>query len=168
LELLRLAANIPYIYRECAIGSEFGYYIRKWTLKRYAAYPILYIAAHGTEEGVSLDDGDHSLEEIAEALEGRCTGRIIIVASCSALSVNRRHIRRFLEITNALAVCGYRKEVDWMQATAFELLLLNAMQENELSGRGIDAIASRVKAQARSFRELGFRIVSKRDLGVAA
>jgi hypothetical protein len=164
LNLLMYNAGIPYILRDCATRPELEFYLGQWVLRKYAAYPILYLASHGEQFGILLDEGNYSLDQIADRLQGRCEHRIILVASCSTLNVNLRHIKRFLKTTGALALCGYRTDVPWMRSTAFELLLLHEMQGNEFSGRGIEAIAKKLRVQQRAFRELEFRIVTRREL----
>ncbi len=164
LNLLMYNARIPYIYRDCATRPELEFYLGQWVLKKYAAYPILYLASHGEQFGILLDEGNYSLDQLAERLEGRCEYRIILIGSCSTLNVNLRHIRRFLGRTGALALCGYRTDVPWMRSTAFELLLLHEMQDNEFSGRGIEAIAKKLRSQQRAFRDLEFRIVTCKDI----
>ena len=165
LNLLFYNAGIPYILRDCATRPELEFYLGQWVLAKYRAYPILYLASHGERFGILLDEGNFTLDDIAERLAGRCTNRIILIASCSTLNVDLRHIKRFLRITGALALGGYRTDVPWMRSTAFELLLLHEMQANEFSGRGIDAIARKLKEHRRAFRDLDFRIVTVKDLG---
>ena len=82
LNLLLFNANIPYIHRDCATRTELEFYLGKWVLKKYAAYPILYLASHGEQFGILLDEGNYSLDQIAERLQGRCENRIILIASC--------------------------------------------------------------------------------------
>jgi hypothetical protein len=54
-------------------------------------------------------------------------------------------VKKFLDKTQALAICGYKNEVDWVPSTAFELLVLSLMQDNEFSGRGIASIKSNLE-----------------------
>jgi len=56
-----------------------------------------------------------------------------------------------------------RSDVEWMRSAAFELLLLNEIQENEFSGRGINAIHKKATQLSKSFPDLEFRIVSSRE-----
>ena len=39
--------NVPFIHRDVATRQELEHYLRKWTLKSYQRYPILYLAFHG-------------------------------------------------------------------------------------------------------------------------
>jgi hypothetical protein len=164
LDLLNLNALISYIHMDAATHEEFEFYVRKWTQKRYDEYPILFIASHGNESGIKVGDKPYSIEALADLLAGECTNRIIMISSCSTLRIGKRVLRDFLKKTGALAVCGYRVDVDWLRSTAFELLLLSQMQKNEFSGRGADAIDRAATEIARSFKDLEFDIVTVKDL----
>lgn len=164
LEMLRLNANVEYIHREYATTEEFELYVQKWVLKRYAAYPILYLASHGAESGIEIGGELYPLDELGRILEGKCSNKIILVASCSTLNIDKRHLKSFLERTHALAVCGYKVDVDWMRATAFELLLLFNMQQVEFSGRGLGAIENKARTLGRSFKDLDFRMETVKEL----
>ena len=55
-------------------------------------------------------------------------------------NIDERHIQRFLNKTGALAAIGYKMKVDWMLATAFELLVLNALQNDKFDSKGIENV----------------------------
>ena len=121
------------------------------------------MAFHGEQESLCLSDGTISLTELSsdELLGGSCSNRIIVLGSCSTMNIDKRKLKTFLKRTGALAVCGYRTDVNWVDSTAFELLLLYAMQDNEFSGRGIGAIVKAMKTQAKRFPELFFMLFQK-------
>ncbi len=127
----------------------------------YRSFPILYLAFHGESSAIYVGDEPYSLDKLGALFEGRCHNAIIVFGSCSTLDVRERSLLKFLEKTGALAVCGYRSDVDWLAATAFELLMLSAMQGNEFSGRGIAAIEKKIRSSSALSRELKFRLVSK-------
>jgi len=164
LDLLNLNALISYIHMDVATHEEFEFYVKKWMQKRYDEYPILFIASHGSESGIKVGNEPYSIEALADILAGKCSNRIIMFSSCSTLRIGKRVLQGFLEKTEALAVCGYRVDVDWLRSTAFELLLLSQMQKNEFSGRGADAIDRAATEIARSFKDLDFDIVTVKDL----
>ncbi len=164
LDLLNLNALISYIHMDAATHEEFEFYVKKWLQKRYNQYPILYIASHGSENGIKVGKDPYSIEALADLLAGKCANRIIVFSSCSTLRIGKRVLRDFLKRTEALAVCGYRVDVDWLRSTAFELLLFSQIQKNEFSGRGADAIDRAATEIARSFRDLDFDIVTVKDL----
>ncbi len=164
LDLLNLNALISYIHMDAATHEEFEFYVKKWMQKRYDGYPILYIASHGSESGIKVGKDAYSVGALADLLAGKCANRIIVFSSCSTLRIAKRELRRFLEKTEALAVCGYRVDVDWLRSTAFELLLFSQIQKNEFSGRGVEAIDRAATEIAGSFKDLNFSIVTVKDL----
>ncbi len=163
LELLRLHEGVEYIHREYATREELEFYVSKWTQKRYQAYPILYLASHGERGGIELGGEFYPMHDLADLLPSKCSNRVIMFSSCTTLKLPKEELRRLLARTGALLVCGYRVDVDWMRSTAFELLLFSRMQKNELSGRGVGAIAREAKELASSFPDLDFRMVTMKD-----
>ena len=153
--------KMKYIHCDCATVTEFKFYLNKWTQKSYDDYPILYLAFHGEKRNLLLSDGKIDIDEVSAILSEKCKNRIIVFASCSTLRVDKRIIDSFIEKTNCLAVCGYRNDVDWIKSTAFELLLIEGMQDNEFSGRGIGAIYNYLENLGKSFQELEFRMVKR-------
>lgn len=164
LDLLNQNALIDYIHVDCATIEEFELYIKKWMQKRYDRYPIMYLATHGSASELQIGGISYSIDALGELMEGKCANRFIMFSSCSTLRIDKRVLRRFLDRTEALAVCGYRVDVDWLQSTAFELLLLSQIQGNEFSGRGAEAIDRAATKIARSFKDLDFSIVTVKDL----
>ncbi len=164
LEALRANCSIPYIARDCATKEEFEYCLSKWTQRRYDSYPLLYLASHGQQFTVCLENYNCDLESLAGLLENKCKNRIVMFGSCETLQGDKRVLKRFLRRTDALAICGYSNQIGWMESAAFELLLFSAMQDHEFSGRGIDAISQRAYDVAKIFRELEFRMVTVKEL----
>lgn len=160
LELLQLNEQVAFIHREYATREELDFYLGKWVLKRYEAYPILYLTCHGVEGALDLGGTPYPLEELAALLAGKCEHRVIMFSSCSTLGIASRDLQHMLEVTGALAVCGYKVDVDWMRSTAFELLLFAKMQDNEFSGRGVNALRSGAEELAAAFKDLDFTFVT--------
>jgi hypothetical protein len=156
---------VPYIHRDVATRDELEYYLRTWVQRKLARYPILYLAFHGDPNQIHLGDQRLSentvtLDDLAALLEGRCHGRIIYFASCATLKLHGNSIRAFLRQTNALAVCGYRGMVDWLDATVFELIVFSAMQRNAATVSGAKAMRRRIREHAPHLvRRLGFHMV---------
>lgn len=163
LSLLKQINGIPYIHRDCATLEEFEFYVSKWVQKKYKGYPILYLAFHGENGRICISKNGYDLDDVSELLSGKCKGTIIVIGSCNTLNMDKRHWNRFLRNTGALAVCGYKTVVDWIPSTAFELLLLDTLQENKFDGRGMVSIKGKVKKLSSSFKELDFRLISLKD-----
>jgi hypothetical protein len=165
IDLLSKRIGIKSIHRDCATTNELDYYLGRWSLKKYDDYPILYLAFHGEKNSISLTKVETlDLDYIAGVLRGKCKGRIVIFGSCSTLALDVRHLKRFLKTTGALAIGGYKTDVDWMLSAANDLLLFEALQTNEFSERGINAIQKKVMAVAKRFKELEFRMVTSSEL----
>ncbi len=164
LDLLELNSDIPFLHSDCATIEEFKFYLKKWRTKKYANYPVLYLAFHGLKNGILIEDKLLTLDELSGLLEGKCKNRIIVFASCNTVSVDKQKLREFLQKTKALAICGYKLIVPWISSTAFELILLASLQDNVFDGRGIGSIRKRVMEAARMFRKLDFLMITKKDL----
>jgi len=155
--------KIPYIRRDVGTVQEFEYYLKKWTLKRYIDYPILYFGFHG-EPGL-LQVGSSrkpitNLDWIEDKLAGKCNKCIIHFVSCGTLDIHGKRLNKFLRITQALAVCGYKEDADWMLSAAFEVILLSELQKNSLTRPGMKAVKQRVVGKARGLaNDLAFRMI---------
>lgn len=166
LQLLQQHADsrVPYIHRDVGTREELDYYLAKWCQRGLAQYPILYLALHGDQEQVWMGDGRRknsvvTLEHLAEALEGKCKGRLIHFGSCGTLGIDGRKLTTFLKRTGAVAISGYRKDVDWFDSTAFETLLLGRLQDRAFTKPGMAALLRQLKADAGGLaRRLGYRL----------
>lgn len=124
LDILRDSAGIKYIYRKCNTREEFFEYLRQYTFKRYRNYTVLYIAFHGRPNKIKVGQHFVTLREIADVLEGHLAHRIAYFGSCSTMRTKRANIDDFLHCTKADILAGYRKDVDFIQATAWEMIWL--------------------------------------------
>ncbi|MEZ6133977.1 MAG: DUF6642 family protein [Pirellulaceae bacterium] len=171
IELLsNLDGRISFVHRDAATRQELFYYLDKWTQKRYAGYPILYLGYHGVQESILIGDGrardrELSLQELAVQLEGRCDRRIIFLGSCETMDMDARKLKAFLRQTGALAVCGYRERVDMLRSAAFELLLFHALLQNTLTIQGARATERSIQRDEKPLcQDLGFRMVVRTPL----
>jgi hypothetical protein len=165
LELLYLNDGIEYIYRDCATREETEFYLKKWTQEKYAFFPILFLAFHGEEGVIHIGKTKYPVDHLSDILAGKCENAIIFFASCRTLGIDKRNLKKILETTHALAICGYRSDVDWMKSAAFELLVLNEMQLNSLTMQGADAIRRRIIHEyPKMVRDFNFIMLTKSDV----
>ena len=124
--------QVPYLRFDVGTREEFDFYLKKWSLKAIGeSHPILYLGFHGESRGISVGEGRENLvplSDLAERLDDKCKGRVIHFGSCATFDVHGNTLSAFLRRTSALAVCGYREDVDWMEAAAFDLMLLGGLQ----------------------------------------
>ncbi len=100
-----------------------------------------------------------SLDRIRLAINGRCNERVIYFGSCGTMSVHGKRLKSFCKSTEALAVCGFKEEIDWLQGAAFELLILGTLQSVPFTKEGMEEFDQRLKAQSPGlYRNLGFRL----------
>jgi hypothetical protein len=141
--------EVPHIYRGIGTVQEFYYYVNKWTQKKYAEYPILYLAFHGESNVILVGDkrlreSRITLEELGDFLAKKCNKKIILFGSCSTLNTDPARVRAFLKVTGALAALGYRSDVEWVKSAMFELHVITAMQEYPLTRRGVMRMNERI------------------------
>lgn len=149
LELLHKGSICNYIYHACATREELEFFLKKWKQKSIITkFPILYLAFHGKRGHIYITDKNTlSLKDLAITLENSAQGKVIFFASCETLNAGGRTIQAFLKKTNAIAAIGYKQEVDWMLATAFELLVLDALQQDRFDSVGIEKIETKIKTE---------------------
>jgi len=165
-ELLAQAyPNLRYVHRSIGTREEFDHALDGWTQRKYAEFSILYLAFHGNPNLLFIGDrrrskGRVTLEAVADRLEGRCDDRLIHFGSCKTLHCSPQNLGTFLKRTKALAVSGYRTDINWLLSASFEVYLLGAMQEGLLTVRGAREMHERVHQISRPLaRQLGFRMV---------
>ena len=166
LRLLETQANYRVPYRHFDVGTreELDFYLKKWTGASFReTHPILYLAFHGEPGGIAVGEGRNAsvtLDDLAVLLEGRCQGRVIHFGSCDTAAVHGRELRKFLARTEALAVCGYKEEVDWLESAAFDMLLLGQLQDASfIQVSSLEKADRELKVAASGlYRKLGFRM----------
>lgn len=129
LDFLQSNCGIRYIHKNCGTKENLKYYLSLWKQKRYEAYTIAYLAFHGHPKEIQVGKEFLNLEELAESLNGSCVNKIIHFGSCNTLDTDERQIRKFLETTRALCVCGFRSDIDFLESSVFDMLLLQKFQE---------------------------------------
>ena len=71
-----------------------------------------------------------------------------------------RELKKFLARTEALAVCGYKDEVGWLESAAFDMLVLGRLQDASfLQVSSLQKFDRELKSTASGlYRTLGFRM----------
>ena len=163
--------QVPYQHRTVATRGELEYAIERYLKPTYSTYPVLYLAFHGypavcgEQSGISLADGDLELGELGAMMEGRCASRVVYFGSCWTLDTHGARLNSFLKQTRAIAICGYREEVDWLESTAFDMLFLGTIQWQSLRRRdSVRRFDDELKSIAPGlYRNLGFRLAVRPD-----
>jgi hypothetical protein len=162
LELMERTGYCNYIYHNCATIEELEYYLEKWKNKKICSkFPILYLAFHGQMGHIFITKKKkYSLDEIGDFLAGKCYGKVIYFGSCSTFDLNKRNIKNFLEKTDAIAAIGYKNDIDWIQSTACDLFVFEALQFDKLDSKGIRKIYKTIRTDYGNLHsKLGLTVV---------
>ncbi|MGU3292502.1 DUF6642 family protein [Williamsia sp. M5A3_1d] len=127
LQLLQDSGDIRLVHRDVATEAELRYYLERLFKNKRAGLDILYLGFHGSSQTVYLGRDEVSIGDLQEMLEGRCDGRVIHFGSCGVLRASDELLKDFCKVTKARAVLGYTRDVDWVEAAAFELLLVKRL-----------------------------------------
>ncbi len=167
LELLSKweAFPIPFVHRTVATRAEFDHYLLQCTQAKFARYRVIYFGFHGAKGSLYVGDqrrkgGTVDVQDIATLLKDRANGKVLYFASCETLNINGNELNGILQKTGAKAVCGYCADVDWLESTAFDTILLGQFQHGAFTRASLRAVNREVRKKARSLVDrLGFRMV---------
>lgn len=164
LNFLHDVDGVEYYHRDVVNAAALRMLLERWGQRKFDRLPILYVPSHGERKKLLLGhfvrkDCRVSLDEFESWLAKRCRGRMIFLGVCDLMKESPARWRRFLSRTGALAVCGYTKNVKWIESAAFELLVLAAMQGDYFTPAGALSIKRRIMSQTGPMaRRLGFRM----------
>jgi hypothetical protein len=99
------------------------------------------------------------LPELARCIGTAAAGRIIYFGSCSVLG-SPKAAAEFQRATKARLVCGYTKQIGWVESAGFDLILLNTLATYVRVGSGITQLKKRYPDLTKS---LGFATYSRAD-----
>ena len=127
LQMLEQLGVIRFIRRDAATDSQLEHYLERW--RRYSSYRLLYLGFHGDRDWLEVQPEGVSLDWLEQRLRGAAEGRTIHFGGCSILDLPVERLSRFCRETGARGVSGFRKEIDWLDSVAFELALVQALQQ---------------------------------------
>lgn len=169
LQLLHQSPKcVPYIHRDISTFPELEFYLKKWTLGKHRDYPILYLAFHGSSGAIHLykSNGQRdtvTTDDLFQLLEGKCHRRIIHFGACSVLDMHGHKINNYLRKSGAVAISGYKKDVDWMHSSIYDLLYFSELQENTFFIPGVAAVKKRMTKYAQGMgSDMNFNIRIRR------
>jgi hypothetical protein len=110
------------IYRRVATSESFAYFAKQW--RNYPNHTIGYFSFHGAKGSLSLGQERLDLAALGKLLEASCEGKHIVLSSCQTLSVPTEHLDAFRKQTGARSVSGYAKSPDWIESSAFDVILM--------------------------------------------
>ena len=156
LMFLKQNRNIKYIHRHCGTRENLAYYLKQVQLKKYKNYSIIYLAFHGKPNEILVGKEKVTLDELADMLGPNCHDKIIHLGTCHTIKTDLRNIKRFLRKTNALCICGFGKEISFVEGSVFDILLIDMLQEF----RNIKTVQNNINKYYKSLaQKLEFKLV---------
>ena len=127
LELASRVDDVRFSYLTCNTEEELKYNLNK--LKHRRGYGILYLSFHGRPGELVLDSADVEVEKLAQYMADGFANWVVHFGSCATLNIPQARISRFIATTRVSMVVGYRKDVDWIDSAAIDLVLFDRLQE---------------------------------------
>jgi|SRR6185312_1103515 len=156
LTFLQQNLGIKYIYKQCGTRENLEYYLSLWKLKKYAHYSIAYFAFHGQPDKIQVGKEFVTLGELADMLQDSCHDKIIHFGSCKTLNIEEKQIKKFLDLTGALCVCGFESEINFVESSAFDMILIEMFQQY----KDVRMLDKAIRKNYRSFvRRLQFKLI---------
>lgn len=122
LEFIGRSYGVRHTTFDCGTIEELALRLKK---SRRAGYGILYFAGHGQSGKFITDNGEVTLCQISEMMNHRFEGWFVHFGSCSILNVNLKEVKQFKHDTGVRRVSGYRKPVEWSESSAFDVVWLS-------------------------------------------
>lgn len=128
LEYIGRSFGVRHTTFDCGTIEELALRLGK---SHKSGYKILYLAGHGEKGKIFLDNGEVTLEQVAEMMNHRFSDWFVHFASCSVLDVSLKRIRKFKRDTGIAKLSGYRKDVDWKESSALDLIWISHLVSGE-------------------------------------
>jgi hypothetical protein len=130
LSLLQEVCNIDSIFRKTNTVNSLLKYLEITSAASYKKYGTIVIATHGTRKDIELTESEYiTIKKLGKHCAGLFKEKIVHFSSCGVMK-NADHILAFKEITHAKAVCGYSKNVNFLESSVFDILLLDRLFQN--------------------------------------
>jgi len=126
LEVADAVGKIRFLHVPVLTRESFDAAVRMWRQRQYSEYSIGYFALHGSPGRLLIGRQSVTLGELGEMLRGACRGRLLYFGSCETLGIPDEELAEFRRTTGARAIIGYTESIDWLESSAFDLLLLEA------------------------------------------
>ncbi|MGH7393059.1 MAG: DUF6642 family protein [Candidatus Rokuibacteriota bacterium] len=127
LELASRVDDVRFSYLTCNTEEELKYNLDK--LKRKRGYGILYLSCHGRPGELVLDQQGIEIEKLAHYMADGFANWVVHFGSCATINIPQARISRFIASTRVSMVVGYKRDVDWIDSAAIDLVLFDRLQE---------------------------------------
>lgn len=156
LTLLKEVCNIEYIFRKTNTVNSLLSYLKASSKSSYKKYGTIVIATHGTRNDIEVSKNENiTIEELTDECKNLFEGKIVHFSSCGVMQ-NEKGVFYFKEMTSAKAVCGYTKEIDFLESSIFDIALLQKLFEFDRIGNVNNYLK---RKHSFLYKELGFKMI---------
>ncbi len=131
LQLLERNAQIRLIRRGVSTLGELQHHVDKWLGRGLTGYDLAFFGFHGSARTLHLGEVELSLDDLAVIIGGRGAGKILYLASCNVMTAKPDVLQHFCANTGIKGLVGYTRNVKWIEAAAFELLLVSTLTRSK-------------------------------------
>lgn len=153
LILLEDNTQIKTYYHKCLTLNEAVTVAGKFS--SHSECGLYYFAFHGASHSLHIEGCETSLDVLSEKLSGKLANKIVHFGCCETLKTDKRHLRRFLQKTGALAISGYTEQVAFFESTLLDILYFQVCQDWKDIRKIEDVMLSNYRILAKN---LGFRL----------
>jgi hypothetical protein len=123
--ILEISSRInlsKFIHLSCNTVDELVHHLN--LLKKRKGYGILYFSCHGRPGMIVLDGTGINIEDVGYFMGKGFRNWIIHFGCCETMRIGEKRKVAFMKQTRALMMTGYKIDVDWINSTVMDLLLL--------------------------------------------
>jgi len=127
MELTARTTNAKFVCLTCNTKAELKHNLSLFG--KMKSYGILVLAFHGDTGKIELPGNiPVSIESLSDMMKRRFAGWVLHFSTCDTVHVDEARMTRFVEETGVAVVTGYTREVEWIESSIMDLLLLRWMQ----------------------------------------
>ncbi|WP_194973654.1 DUF6642 family protein [Aquiflexum lacus] len=157
LRFLKETFGIDYLFRKVNTRESLFKYLEllgRYSKKQYKDYSIIYLAFHGDHREIFLDDVESvEIDELLDIKFNPLQNRIVHFGSCRTLKLNFRDLEYFWTKSKTKAVSGFTKNVDFLEASIFDIAYLYKLSTLDQKGKVYNHIKTKYE---RHSKDLGF------------
>lgn len=116
--------------------NSFRHWVTQYNRERIRSPKLLYVAAHGSKRRLAGLRRQINLETISQVLKKSKQIKYVHFGSC--LFGNEGNLETlFNSVKHLQWIAGYDKSIDWVDATAFDILLWNRLISRDKTTKGL-------------------------------
>ena len=127
LQVIASNNDARFVHLTCNTKAELQFALK--AIPSREPFQILYFAFHGRRGKIDLADGTSlTLPELAIAMGHKFSSWVLHFGTCGTIHTDSNVLDSFMQATDAVLLLGYKKNVDWIESAAMDLILFDWMQ----------------------------------------